>query len=125
MREHIETITDLLMGAAYADKRVQAAETTAIERALCSLLGSEQLPTEQADQIRRFNPAKFSLDEAAKPFSGEPLAVKRKVLELIASVNDADDVLDFDENNYLSRVAAAMGMTRAEIREFVLEFEEG
>ena len=39
MKQHIETITQLLLGAAYADKRLAGAEITRIRALLITLIG--------------------------------------------------------------------------------------
>src|SRR5690606_34622928 len=65
MKEHVETITNLLLGAAYADKRLEGDEVAAIEALLCKLMGTEELPAAQADQMRAFSPAAFDAAAAA------------------------------------------------------------
>ena len=55
---------------------------------------------------------------------GLELADKRKLLELIASVNDADEVLDLAEDAYLRHVAIGMGVAEAEIADLTLEVLE-
>ena len=44
MKQHIETITRLLLGAAYADKRLEGAEISRIEAILRQVLGGEPPP---------------------------------------------------------------------------------
>lgn len=127
MKEHIDTITDLLLGAAYADKRLEGEEVASISRLLCTLLGVDDLPDAQKTRLKSFNPAKFSVEQTAGKLAPEPPDRKRRVLELIASVNESDDVTDLDEDAYLRRVAQGMGMSADEIDDLtvdVLEAEE-
>jgi uncharacterized tellurite resistance protein B-like protein len=109
MKEHIETITDLLLGAAYADKRLEGNEIETIRGLLCKLLGVESLPASQADQIANFRPAKFDAENAGASLRdlGDD---RRKVLEMIAAVHDADDEFDFDEDRYLQSVGRGLGL---------------
>ena len=123
MKQHIETITRLLLGAAYADKRLEGTEVSRIEAILRQVLGGEP-PPELSAELRSFNPAAFKVDSAAATLQGLELADKRKLLELIASVNDADEVLDLAEDAYLRHVAIGMGVAEAEIADLTLEVLE-
>jgi hypothetical protein len=48
---------------------------------------------------------------------------KRKLLELVASVRDADDEVDLAEDEYLVALAKALGMQKAEYSDLALEYE--
>ena len=120
MKQHIETITRLLLGAAYADKRLEGTEVSRIEAILRQVLGGEP-PPELLAALRSFNPAAFKVDSAAATLQGLELADKRKLLELIASVNDADEELDLAEDAYLRHVAVGMGVPEAEIADLTLD----
>jgi uncharacterized tellurite resistance protein B-like protein len=124
MKEHIDTITDLLLGAAYADKRLEGEELVSITKKLCKLLGTDELPATQKARLKSFNPAKFDAKQAAESLSGETTEHKRKILELIASVNESDDVIDFDEDAYLRKVAAGLGMSEDEVSDLTFEVLE-
>lgn len=121
MKAHIDTITDLLLGAAYADKRLEGDELSAITKMVCKLLSVDALPAEQSARITAFNPAKF--DVAAAAVQLNPLSVdeKKKVVELVASVNESDEVIDFDEDAYLRKVAGALGLGDDVIQQHTIE----
>ena len=51
MKQHIDIITRLLLGAAYADKRLEGAEVTRIEQILRAVVGGEPDP-EQMELLR-------------------------------------------------------------------------
>lgn len=121
MKEHIDTITDLLLGAAYSDKRLEGEEVASISRLLCTLLGVDDLPEAQKARLKSFNPARFSVQETAAKLASESSDNKRKVLELVASVNESDDVTDLDEDAYLRRVAEGMGMSADEIADLTVQ----
>ncbi len=120
MKQHIETITKLLLGAAYADKRLEGAEVTRIQTILRQVLGSDP-PTELTDLLRSFSPAAFNVHAAAATLTGLEAADKRKLLELIASVNDADGELDLAEDTYLRHVALGIGVPETDIADLTLE----
>jgi uncharacterized tellurite resistance protein B-like protein len=124
MKAHIETITDLLLGAAYADKRLEGEELDAITSMLCKLLGADKLPKAQSDRITQFNPAKFDVKAAAGRLRFESPENKRKVLELIASLNESDEELDMAEDAYLRKVAVGMGLSEKDISDLTIEVLE-
>jgi len=82
------------------------------------------LPATLDARLRTFDPARFDLLAAAAAFVDDPPAHKRKLLELVAAVGDADDVLDVREDDYLVRVADAIGAERATYDDLVLGVEE-
>lgn len=124
MKAHIDTITDLLLGAAYADKRLQGDELQSISAMLCKLLGTDALPQAQTDRIGAFNPAKFDVKAAAGRLRFESAENKRKVLELVASVSESDDEIDMAEDAYLRKVAAGLGLSDADIKDLTIEVLE-
>ncbi len=123
MKQHIDTITRLLLGAAYADKRLEGAEVARIEQILRQVLGGEP-EAAQTDLLRSFSPAGFNVHSTASTLTGLDAADKRKLLELIASVNDADDELDLNEDAYLRHVALGMGVAESEISDLTLDVLE-
>ncbi len=124
MKAHIDTITDLLLGAAYADKRLEGGELKSISAMLCKLLGTDELPAAQNERITGFNPAKFDVKAAAGRLRFESAENKRKVLELVASVSESDDEIDMAEDAYLRKVAAGLGMSDADIKDLTIEVLE-
>jgi uncharacterized tellurite resistance protein B-like protein len=124
LKEHIDTITDLMLGAAYADKRLEGKELDAIRSMLCKLLGVDDLPAEQAARIKAFNPAKHKPVAAAQSLGELTDEERSKVLDLIASVNDADDVIDMDEDAYLRKVAEGLGLSAEDIDDLTIEIIE-
>jgi uncharacterized tellurite resistance protein B-like protein len=120
MKQHIETITRLLLGAAYADKRLEGAEVTRIEAILRQVLGGEP-PADLLASLHHFSPAGFNVHSAAATLVGLEAGDKRRLLELVASVNDADDELDLAEDAYLRHVAVGIGVPEQEIADLTLE----
>lgn len=120
MKQHIETITQLLLGAAYADKRLEGAEVVRIEQILGQVLGAEPGADTRA-LIHTFNPATFNVHSTAATLLDLDAGEKRKLLELIASINEADDELDLAEDAYLRHVALGMGVDEADIADLTLD----
>lgn len=124
MKQHIETITDLLLGAAYADKRLEGRELDAIRSMLCKMLGATTLPLAQEDQIKAYNPAKHDARQDATSLAALPNERKRKIIELVASVTESDDEIDFAEDAYVRKVAEGLGLSAEEIAELTIEVLE-
>lgn len=124
MKQHIETITQLLLGAAYADKRLAGAEVTRIRALLLTLLGGGELPDTIHRLIAGFSPAAFSVHKAATELAGLSTEEKRTLLELVASVNEADDELDLAESTYLRNLAVGLGVAEADFADLTLEILE-
>jgi uncharacterized tellurite resistance protein B-like protein len=123
MKHHILTITDLLLGAAYADKRLEGQEKDKIRSLLSKLLGGKTIPAEVEARFRDFSPAAFDVDAAGKSVShlGKD---RRKILEMIAAVSESDQEIDLAEDRYLRRAAVAMGMAEKEFRDLIVDFQE-
>jgi uncharacterized tellurite resistance protein B-like protein len=123
LKDHLPQIVDLLMGAAYADKALSGKETDTVRRLLGELLGHGVLPADLDGRVRQWDPKSFALATAAVPLAKEPAETRRKLLELIAAVHDADDVLDLAEDQYLKDVAKALGVPPESIRDLALDVE--
>ena len=123
MKDHVETITNLLLGAAYADKRLQGDEVASIRSLLLKLLGTSELPSAQSDQIANFSPAKFNAEEAAASLKVLDDDDRRKVVDMIVAIHESDDELDLAEDDYLTKVAKAIGMSDEEVSGLTLHVE--
>lgn len=123
MKHHILTITDLLLGAAYADKRLEGKEKDKIRSLLAKLSGDKSFPDAVEARFREFSPAAFDVDAAGKRLAhlgGD----RRKILEMIAAVSESDAEIDLAEDRYLRRAAVAMGLPEKEFRDLVVDFQE-
>lgn len=124
MKDRLPLVADLLMDAAHADKKLHGEEKGAVRRLLRELLDGAALPIDLDFRIEEFDPAAFDLAATAAAFAGEPPAVKRRLLELLAAVHAADGELDFVEDEQLRRVAAALGLAAAEYEDLVITVVE-
>lgn len=120
--ERILPMTDVLLGAVYADSERTDAEIEAVKKLLVSVFDGE-LPADVAARIDGFDAAKFALDAAIEPFVDDPPELHRKLLELVAAVRDADDIVDFEEDAYITRVAAMLGVPKIAYADLVLDLE--
>lgn len=121
MKQHIDTITQLLLGAAYADKRLEGIEVTRIRAILQQILGGAALDPRIEEALVSFSPAAFNVHASATSLAGLDSRDKRTLLELIASVNDADDELDLAEDHYLRNVALGFGVPESEFADLALD----
>jgi len=117
----VELIADLLMGAAYADQTFDGRERTTVRDLLAAWLSAEEVPAALDARLERFDPEAFSLEDTAARLGVADEKQARKVLELVAAVNEADDELDLDEDEYLKRLAAALGLAGAGSADLELE----
>jgi uncharacterized tellurite resistance protein B-like protein len=122
--EHIDTFTDLLLGAAYADKRLEGREVATIRALLERVVGESPLPAELEARMRAFNPAKLDARGAAATLWFLSNEDKRVVVDLIAKVTEADGEIDLAEDDYLRKVALGLGMSDEEIAELTIQIIE-
>jgi uncharacterized tellurite resistance protein B-like protein len=123
VRDRIGPIADLFLGALYADHRFEEEEKRAVRRLLCDLICRPELPPELEQRIEAFDPEKFDLVATAQDFARDPPMNRRRLLELVAQLCVADGELDFEEDEYLHRLARALEMTPVEYEDIVLDYE--
>lgn len=121
MKDHIETLTDLLLGAAYADKRLEGQELDTIRALLERVTGESPLPESVEGRIKAFNPAKHDPSTAAASLSFLSKEDRRTVADLVAYVTEADDEIDLREDDYLRKVATGLGLSDEAIKELTVE----
>ena len=116
-----EATADLLMGAAFADSRLDGREYETVKKLLAEVMGVPEVPEEMEARLKGFNPKTFDPASTAKTLGLTDDAEKRKLIELVAAVNDADDELDLDEHEYLLRVAEALGLDKSAYDDLTVE----
>lgn len=125
VEDRILVITDLLLGAVYADQKLEGEEEAAVRRLLAELLGGGELPAEVDQRIKAFPAGTFDLGTAARDFGADPPIQKRQLLELVAAVRDADDEIDLAEDQYMRELGQALGMSESEYADLTLDYEVG
>ena len=123
VRDRIRPIVDLFLGAMYADHRFADDEKRAVTRMLCDLICKPELPPELAQHIGDFDPTRFDLYASAADFVRDPPMNRRRLLELVAQLCVSDGVFDLEEDEYLHRLARALGMEPSEYEDIVLDYE--
>ncbi len=123
MTDRILEIVDLLMGAAHADKELRSEEERVIRQLLARLLAADELPPEVDARVRGFEPTRFDLVGTAARFAADSDQDKRKLVELVAAVHDADEEIDLDEDTYLGELAGALGMPDVAVADLTLDYE--
>ncbi len=123
--DRILVITDLLVGAIYADRTMTGEERAAARRMLADLLCTtpDALPAEVDERIERFDFDGFDLAAAAKDFLSDPPMQKRRLLELVSQLVHADGELDLREDQFLRDLAVNLGMDPTEYSDLVLDYE--
>ncbi len=106
--DRILPLCELLLGAAYADNELKDQEKDEVRSLLEGLAG--ELPTEVELKIASFAPASFDLKASAAPFKADSEDDRKKLLYLVAAVNEADDELDMSEDDYLRALAKELGL---------------
>ena len=117
IRDRINIVADLLMGAAHADGHLGGLEEATVKRILRELLGLHQLPMDLEFRLKEFNPATLDLAEAAKAFADDTPAEKRRLLELLATLTSADGEHDLAEDAFIRKVGLAIGLDEALFRD--------
>ncbi|MBM4357866.1 MAG: TerB family tellurite resistance protein [Deltaproteobacteria bacterium] len=117
----IERIADLLMGAAYADRTLDGPELDKVKQLLRDMSRNSQLSAALEKRLERFRPGKQNVAEVCAGLGLTTDEQKRHILELVAKVQDADEVWDLDEDHYLRRVAKAIGASDALLEGLAVE----
>ncbi|HEY0988192.1 MAG TPA: TerB family tellurite resistance protein [Kofleriaceae bacterium] len=120
--DRILPLCDVLLGAAYADAQFVDREREEIREMLADLAGGKLAP-EVEKRIETFDPEGFDLAKAVAAFKGDDADDRRRLLFLVAALNDADDELDLAEDDYLRALAAALDLPASALDGLALEVE--
>lgn len=123
VQDRILVITDLLLGAVYADDELRGSENEAVRKLLAELLGAGRVPKEVDDRIKTFPAGTFDMRATARDFAEDPPLKKRKLLELVCAVRDADEEIDLAEDDYIRALAEALGMKKDEYADLTVDYE--
>jgi len=119
-------LVNILMGAVYSDKKLEGAELVKVDQILSEIFEGE-IPEEIKRIVKEFDPKnfdpKFNVEMllALESETFKDKANKRKILEFIASIHDADDVLAIEENEYLCKIAEYLGLSEEDYKDLKLE----
>jgi uncharacterized tellurite resistance protein B-like protein len=123
VRHRIGLLTDLFLGAAFADGQYVDREREYIRKLLKDLLVLNELPDGLDTRIDAFDPAAFDLSRAAADFHADPPMSRRRLLELVAYVTLADGNMVPAEDEFIRKLGAALGLDEDEFRDLTLDPE--
>lgn len=109
LADRLLPLTELLMGAAYADDRLTDDEKAEVRAQLVELAGGT-LPVAVERRLLGFWPATFDLEAAVAPFLRDPPDVRRRLLFLVAAVIESDAAVEQAEDAYLHELCAALAL---------------
>jgi uncharacterized tellurite resistance protein B-like protein len=119
--DRIFPLCELLLGAAYADHEFHPSENREIRALLVELAGEQRVEVEAC--IQSFDAEKFRPASVAGIFKGDSEEERRKLLLLLSTVIEADDEIDFAENDYLREVASLLGLPESALDGLVADLE--
>ena len=122
LNDRIASLCDLLMGAAYADEEFKDRERDEVREMLADLSGTK-LTQDLEDRIAKFDPKKFDLAKVAGDFKTDPEDDRKRVLFLVAAINDADEEVDFAEDEYLRALSKALGLPDSALEGLTIDVE--
>ena len=120
--DRIVPICDLLLGAAYADDVFKDREREEVREMLADLSGAKLTP-ELEQRIAKFDPKAFDLKKTAAVFKADDADDRRRLLFLVAAINDADEEVDRAEDEYLRALAAALDLPASALEGLVVDVE--
>lgn len=121
LADRILPLTDLLLGAAYADKELKDQERDEVRALLEELAG--ELPVDVEVRLTSFDPAAFDLAKAAAPFRADSEDDRKRLLHLVSAVNESDEEIDFSEDDYLRDLAKALGLPDSALHGLTIEMD--
>lgn len=119
--DRIFPLCELLLGAAHADGELHPKETTEIRALLVELAGEARVEVEAC--IASFEPEKFEMSTLVGYFRGDTEDEREKLLLLVSTVIEADEVTDLAENDYLRALADALGLPAAALEGLTIDVE--
>lgn len=121
LADRILPLTDLLLGAAYADTELKDQERDEVRALLEDLAG--ELPVDVEVRLTSFDPAAFDLAKAASPFRADSEDDRKRLLHLVSAVNESDEEIDFSEDDYLRELAKALGLPDSALKGLTIEMD--
>ncbi len=124
MATRTELIADLLMGAAHADTSQTVAPYDLVCVALKQVMGAAYILSAVDERLRGFDAGSFDMVATLGQLGLDDPTEKRQLLELIASLHDADATLALDRDAYLRSVAEALGVAEDEYDDLTIDVED-
>lgn len=119
--QRVKHVVDILMGAAYSDGHCDREEVLTIARILARTMHWEALPAEVVAHIRSFDYEAFDLGRTCAALELDEPTGRRKLLDLISEVVEADAVHDLGETDYIRAVAKYIGASKEEFEDLCVD----
>ena len=120
--DRILGVCDLLLGAAYADEEFKDREREEVREMLADLTGAK-LTDELEARIKNFDAKGFDVVKAAAEFKPDSEDDRRRLLFLVAAVHEADEEIDFAEDDYLRSLAKALDLPDSALAGMIVDVE--
>lgn len=120
--DRILGVCDLLLGAAYADEEFKDREREEVRDMLADLTGAK-LTEELEARIENFDAKRFDVAKTAAQFKPDTEDDRRRLLFLVAAVHEADEELDFAEDDYLRTLAKALDLPEGALKGMIVDVE--
>ncbi len=109
------------MGAAHADQTLDGRELDKVRKLMCQAMRAKKLPPRLEKRMKDFDPKTFDLSATVSRLILSDDKEKRSLLELVVGVHDADGTWDFDEDDYLRRVASELLLDESVLEGLVVD----
>jgi len=116
----LESIADILMGAAHADGTLEGVESEAVRRILRELTEAE-IPSDLGARLDSFDPASFDLQAAADKLEITEPEDRRWLFNLVSTVIESNESHDLDESDYIRTLGEALGAACSEYSDLTVE----
>jgi uncharacterized tellurite resistance protein B-like protein len=108
----------ILMAAAYADGTVDGIEEDTILGLFTEMSEEDEPPRAAMRGLKDFDEEDFNLEAAAEELIDEDEPLRYKVLQMAATLREADGVIELAEDDFLLRLAEALDLEAEYIEEF-------
>ncbi len=123
MSDRFDHIANLLMGAAHADDDLDGRELETVRKLLTQAMGEEELPHNMEAKLHLFDPEEHDIKATVDAIDLGDDDMKLKLLELIVAVQESDEIVDFNEDEYIIAVAKAMDLPEDKYRSLTLDVQ--
>lgn len=123
MSDRFEHIANLLMGAAHADDDLDGRELDTVRKLLTEAMGEDELPHGIEAKLHLFDPEEHDIAATVAAIDLPDDDMKMKLLELIVAVQESDEIVDYNEDEYIISVAKAMKLPEAKYRSLTLDIQ--
>lgn len=120
--DRILGVCDLLLGAAYADEEFKDREREEVREMLADLTGAK-LTDELEARIKGFDHKAFDVAKTAAEFKADSEDDRRRLLFLVAAVHEADEEIDFAEDDYLRSLCKALDLPNTALNGMIVDVE--